>query len=137
MGRASWQLPRSKTVLADIDYSSGTPELKDQRVVMDNAKGEVKGAVLEPQNFRPGNEDELTVQSSHGGTEVMGLNLKTGELVNYSKSPASYDEPEGIYPDGQYTLVESIFISLSWTTVVLGSGLPILMRRAYSKPPIR
>jgi hypothetical protein len=93
--------------LADIDYSSVTPALKDQRVVMDNAKGEVKGAVLEPQNFRPGNEDELTVQSSHGGTEVMGLNLKTGELVNYSKSPASYDEPEGIYPDGQHTLVES------------------------------
>ncbi|CAN5903756.1 hypothetical protein BH24BAC1_BH24BAC1_22960 [soil metagenome] len=37
----------------------------------------------------------------------MGLNLKTGELVNYSKSPTSYDEPEGIYPDGQHTLVES------------------------------
>jgi hypothetical protein len=93
--------------VADIDYSSGSPELKDQRVVLDNAKGEVKGAVLEPQNFRPGNENELTVQSSHGGTEVMGLNLITGELANYSKSPGSYDEPEGIYPDGQYTLVES------------------------------
>lgn len=92
---------------ADIDYSSGKPQIKDQRVVLDNSKGEVKDAVLEPQNFRPGNEDELTVQSNHGGTEVMGLNLKTGELINYSKSPKSYDEPEGIYPDGQYTLVES------------------------------
>jgi Tol biopolymer transport system component len=75
--------------------------------VLDNSEGEVKGAVLEPQNFRPGNEDELTVQSNHGGTEVMGLNLKTGELINYSRSPESYDEPEGIYPDGQSTLVES------------------------------
>jgi len=93
--------------VANIDYSSGNPQIKDQRVMLDNSKGEVKDAVLEPQNFRPGNEEELTVQSNHGGTEVMGLNLKTGELLNYSRSPGSYDEPEGIYPDGQYTLVES------------------------------
>lgn len=93
--------------VADIDYSTGKPQLKDQRVVMDNSTGEVKGAVLEPQNFRSGIEDELTIQSSNGGTEVMMLNLKTGELNNFSKSPGSYDEPEGIFPDGQYTLVES------------------------------
>lgn len=93
--------------VADIDYSSGKPQLKNQRVVLDNSKGEVKDAVLEPQNFRPGNEDELTIQSSHNGTEVMKLNIKTGEVNNYSKSPFSYDEPEGIFPDGQYTLVES------------------------------
>ncbi len=98
--------------VGDIDYSSGNPKLKNQRVVLDNSKDEVKDAVLEPQNFRPGNEDELTVQSSgHGvgnnSTEVFGLNMKTGKLVNYSKSPGSYNEPEGIFPDGQYTLVES------------------------------
>lgn len=98
--------------LADIDYSSGTPKLMNQRVVLDNSKEEVKDAVLEPQNFRPGNEDELTVQSSGRGvgnnsTEVLGLNLKTGKLTSYSKSSGSYNEPEGIFPDGQYTLVES------------------------------
>ena len=93
--------------VADIDYESGKPQIKNQRVVFDNSDGEVKGAVLEPQNFRPGNEDELTLQSSHNGTEVMKLNLKTSELVNLSKSPDSYDEPEGVFPDGQYTLVES------------------------------
>lgn len=93
--------------IADIDYSSGKPQIKGQHVVLDNSGGEIKGAVLEPQNFRPGNEDELIFQSNHGGTEVMGLNTKTGELLNYSRSPGSYDEPEGIYPDGQYTLVES------------------------------
>ena len=90
----------------NIDSSSGKPQIKDQRVMLDNSKGEAKDAVLEPQNFRPKNEEELTVQSNHGVMEVMGLNLKTGELLNYSKSPGSYDEPEGIYPDGQYTLVE-------------------------------
>jgi len=93
--------------VADFDYSSGKPQLKNQRVVLDNSKGEVKDAVLEPQNFRPGDEDELTIQSNHNGTEVMMLNIKTGELNNYSKSPVSYDEPEGVFTDGQYRLVES------------------------------
>lgn len=93
--------------VADIDYSTGKPQIKDQRVVLDNSSGEIKDAVLEPQNFLPGNEDKLTIQSSHNGGEVMLLNLKTGELTNLSDSPASYDEPEGVFPDGQYTLVES------------------------------
>jgi hypothetical protein len=98
--------------VANMDYSAGKPQIKDQRVVLDNTKGEVQGVVLEPQNFRPGKEEELTIQSSgrgtsNHGTEVLGLHLKTGELLNYSKSPGSYNEPEGIYPDGQYTLVES------------------------------
>lgn len=98
--------------VADIDYSSGKPKIANQRVVLDNSQGEVKDAVLEPQNFRPGTEEELTIQSSGRGvgnnaTEVFGLNLKTGQLLNYSRSPDSYNEPEGIFPDGQFTLVES------------------------------
>jgi Tol biopolymer transport system component len=40
------------------------------------------------------------------GTDVMGVDLQTGQVVNYSNSPSQYDEPEGIFPDGQYTLVE-------------------------------
>jgi hypothetical protein len=27
-------------------------------------------------------------------------------VTNYSNSPGQYDEPEGIFPDGQFTLVE-------------------------------
>jgi Tol biopolymer transport system component len=36
----------------------------------------------------------------------MGINLETGKITNYSKSP-TYEEPEGIFPDGEYTCVES------------------------------
>ncbi len=42
-----------------------------------------------------------------GGCEVFGINLITGEIINYSKDPVAYDEPEGIFPDGEYTLMES------------------------------
>lgn len=38
--------------------------------------------------------------------EVFGYKLKTGEIINYSKAPNQYDEPEGIFPGGEYTLVE-------------------------------
>jgi hypothetical protein len=99
-------------MMANIDYSSGKPTLINKRVILDNTKAEVKDAVLEPQNFRPGKEEELTVQVGGWqrpdikGAEIFGLNLITGELINYSKSPFIYDEVEGIYPDGNYTLVE-------------------------------
>jgi len=92
--------------VGDLDYTSGKPKIINQRVVLNNSTGAVKGMVLEPQNFRPGNEEELTVQA-YPNCEVFGLNCNTGELINYSDSPGSYDEPEGIYPDGEFTLVES------------------------------
>jgi len=92
--------------VGDIDYASGGPRIVNQRRVLDNSQGLAKAKVLEPQNFRPGQEDELIVQV-YPNCEVMGLDLNTGELVNYSQNPDAYDEPEGIFPDGQYTLVES------------------------------
>jgi hypothetical protein len=98
--------------VAELDYSSGEPKLVNTRVVLDNMREAIKGQVLEPQNFRPGREHELTVQAYHN-CEVHVLNCKTGELVNVSNDPKSYDEPEGIFPDGDYTLVESSRHNLS------------------------
>jgi Tol biopolymer transport system component len=36
----------------------------------------------------------------------MGLNIETGKIVNYSNAPDQYDEPEGIFPNGRFTLTE-------------------------------
>jgi hypothetical protein len=36
----------------------------------------------------------------------MGYDITSGVMVNYSRAPGQYDEPEGIFPDGVYTLVE-------------------------------
>jgi Tol biopolymer transport system component len=92
----------------DIDFSGGEPRIVNQQLVLDNSKGMVKGQVLEPQNFRPGKEYELTVQAySKEDCEVLGLDLRTGELVNYSNDAKYWEEPEGIFPDGAYTLVET------------------------------
>ena len=37
----------------------------------------------------------------------MGIDLKTGQVTNYSKAQGLYNEVEGIFPDGQYTCVEA------------------------------
>lgn len=64
-------------------------------------------AGLETQDFRPPEEKELIFSAyGHQGTEVMGIDLETGEVTNYSQSP-KYEEPEGIDPEGRFTLVES------------------------------
>ncbi|MHC4442047.1 MAG: TolB-like translocation protein [Planctomycetota bacterium] len=91
---------------ADIIYQQGVPKLANKKKVLDNSDLPFK-AGLETQNFRPPHEKEL-IFSAYGyqGTEVMGLNLETHKVVNYSQAPNQYDEPEGILPDGRFTLVE-------------------------------
>ncbi len=91
---------------ADIKYDGEKPYLVDQEMVIDNSHPEIKGAVLEIQNFRPPVEKEIIFQSTIG-VETYGYNTETGELTNYSLAPETHEEPEGIFPDGNYTLVES------------------------------
>jgi hypothetical protein len=38
---------------------------------------------------------------------VMTVDLATGQVVDHSQAPEIYNEVEGIFPDGKYTLVES------------------------------
>jgi hypothetical protein len=91
---------------ADIIYDEGSPKLANKKKILDRENLPFKTG-LETQNFRPPAEKEL-IFSAYGyqKTEVMGLNLETGEVVNYSRAPDQYDEPEGIFPDGRHTLVE-------------------------------
>lgn len=88
----------NKTLLIDNDS-----------VVVDGIRYD---GILESQNFIPPEEKEFT-WTQYGNTssglftsEVMTYNLETGEITNHSKSPNEYSEPEGVFPDGKYTLIE-------------------------------
>ena len=37
----------------------------------------------------------------------MGIDLNTGKVTDFSQAPNVYNEVEGIFPNGRYTLVES------------------------------
>lgn len=92
--------------MGDIVERGGVPHLVNRRLILDNRELEFE-ASLETQNFRPPDEKELTFSAyGYQGTEVMGIDLETARITNYSKSP-HYEEPEGIFPDGRSTLVEA------------------------------
>jgi hypothetical protein len=92
--------------MGDIEYQDGIPQLVDRKLILDNGDLPFE-TEPEPQNFRPPDEKEL-IFSSYGyqGCEVMGIMIESGKVVNYSNAPDQYDEPEGIFPDGRYSLVE-------------------------------
>lgn len=91
---------------ADIIYEDGKPRLANQRPIIDSRDLPFK-CTLETQNYRPPAERELTFSAyGYQGTDVIGINLETNKIVNYSNTPDQYDEPEGIFPDGDFTLVE-------------------------------
>ena len=113
---------------SDIDYTSpnlvdrvvyGISEiwtgelrlLRDRVIVTDVARAVDRTAVspiavIEAQGFRPRAERELVFTAyAHQGGEVMGVDLSTGAVRNYSNSPV-YEEAEGVAPDGKSVLVE-------------------------------
>ncbi len=91
---------------ADIVVDGAKPKLANQRLILDSRDLPFK-CTLETQNYRPPEEKELTFSAyGYQGTDVCGIDLVTKKVVNYSNSPGQYDEPEGIFPDGQFTLVE-------------------------------
>ena len=105
--------------LATLRYEGdGKPVLEDDRIVIDGhnlpaEEGVAYSGMIEPQNWRPPDEKELIFSrysySEADGflSETWGWHSETGELVNYSNMPDRYAEPEGIFPDGQRTLIES------------------------------
>lgn len=62
-------------------------------------------AVLEVQDFRAGTDELIFTAYAHEGGEVMGVDLSTGVVTNYSQSSV-YEEAESVAPDGAWVLVE-------------------------------
>ena len=100
------QAGSSRMQEGDIAIDDGKPRLANQKLIITSSDLPFK-CTLETQNFRPADEKEL-IFSGYGyqGTDVCGIDLETKKVRNYSNSPGQYDEAEGIYPDGQNTLVE-------------------------------
>ena len=91
---------------ADIVYEDGIPKFADQRFILDSRDLPFQ-CTLETQNFVPPDENRLTFSAyGHNGTDVCGIELETKKVTNFSNAPNQYDEPEGVFPDGQWTCVE-------------------------------
>ncbi|MFO0689643.1 MAG: hypothetical protein U0900_13130 [Myxococcota bacterium] len=127
---------RSELWTGLVDPSSDPPRIVEARKLADRSDLFYLG-MFEPQDFRPPDERELLFTAyAYRGGEAMGIDLETGAIVNYSKSPW-YEEIEGVTPDGRYALVEREFtlrlrpsgaIDL-WLLRLDGSGTFIRMTR--------
>ena len=100
---------RSEIFEADVEYEAGVPRLANRRSVIDNSALPMP-ATLEAQSFRPPDEKELTFSAydpSGNPSDVGIVDLATKQVRNLTRTPDVYEEPEGISPDGRWTLVES------------------------------
>jgi hypothetical protein len=94
----------SRLIVADVDLSATPPRLVNQKTVYQSKD---RSCVLEAQDFYDNDSKMVfTCYQPQGLASVMGIDLKTGEATNFSQAPGTYNEPEGIFPDGQYTCVE-------------------------------
>jgi hypothetical protein len=91
---------------ADIIYEDGKPKLAHEQLILDSRDLPFK-CTLETQNFVPPDEQQLTFSAyGYQGTDVGLVDLTTKKVTNLTDSPGQYDEPEGVFPDGKFTLVE-------------------------------
>jgi hypothetical protein len=95
----------SRLMVAELDLSSGAPALINKKTVYESKD---RSCTLEAQDFYD-NDSKMTFicYEPEGRSSVMGIDLKTGAVTNFSKAPGTYNETEGIFPDGQYTAVEA------------------------------
>lgn len=112
--KIAWTLYGQREIkMADIEYKNGIPELVNKRTIV-NYNDSMAYMRLETQDFRPPFDDELIYTHYWGDakdafhhSETYGYNLKTGKTNDYTHLPDSYNEAEGIFPDGKYIMIES------------------------------
>ena len=95
----------SRIIMADIDLSGNSPKLVNKKIAYESND---KNCTLEAQDFYD-NDTKLTFvcYEPNNCASVMGIDLKTNAVTNFSKAPGTYNEAEGIFPDGLYTCVEA------------------------------
>lgn len=94
----------SRLIVADLDLS-GAPRLVNRKTVYESKD---RSCTLEAQDFYDDDRKmTFTCYEPEGRASVMGIDLQTGEVTNFSKAPGAYNEVEGIFPDGLYTAVEA------------------------------
>lgn len=79
-------------------------EVSDEGDIINRKAVHFSLAVIEAQDFLPGDKG-VTMGRYFPSWEAFGYIFDTGELINYTKNPAK-EEPEGIFPDGEFTLLE-------------------------------
>jgi Tol biopolymer transport system component len=89
---------------ADIVYdNAGVPHLANKTLLF------TQPGTMEAQDFRDHDRELIFPDYSHGtgGAAIRSYRIDTKKFITYRTSKTEYNEPEGIFPNGNYELVES------------------------------
>ncbi len=99
-----FQEGESAIYIADIIDENGRPKLTNEREIL---RAKSPECTLEAQDFRNNDSELIYTCYRSPFADVLGIELATGKITVYRKLAGEYNEVEGIFPDGKYTLVES------------------------------
>jgi len=95
----------SALYVANVEGSGATARLTDKKRVYESKSNACR---IEAQDFFDNDRKmTFTCYEPQGLASVMTIDLASGKVENMSKAPGTYNECEGIYPDGLYTNVEA------------------------------
>jgi hypothetical protein len=95
----------SRIIVAEVRIDGQKATLENKRVVRESASN---ACTLEAQDFYDHDRRmTYTCYEPQGKASVWSLDLATKETRNESAAVGSYNEVEGIFPDGKFTCVES------------------------------
>lgn len=89
---------------ADIAFEGTQPKLVNKKEVI---RAKAPECTLEAQDFRRNDTELIYTCYRSPFADVLGIDLNSGKVTIYRKVAGEYNEVEGIFPDGEYTLVES------------------------------
>ncbi|MGH8527730.1 MAG: TolB family protein, partial [Gammaproteobacteria bacterium] len=89
---------------ADIVYEGTLPKLVNKKEVI---RAKAPECTLEAQDFRRKDTELIYTCYRSPFADVLGIDLNSGKGTVYRRVAGEYNEVEGIFPDGEYTLVES------------------------------
>lgn len=96
---------QSQLFVADVDTSGAIPRITNKKMVYESKSA---GCRLEAQDFFDSDSKmTFTCYEPEGLASTMTIDMANGKVQNMSKAPGTYNEVEGIFPDGQYTCVEA------------------------------
>ena len=89
---------------ADIVYDGDQVKLANKKEVI---RAMAPECTLEAQDFRRNDTELIYTCYREQFGDVFGIDLSSGKVTTYRRLADEYNEVEGIFPDGDYTLVES------------------------------
>ncbi|MGQ9635602.1 MAG: TolB family protein [Bryobacteraceae bacterium] len=99
------KLPPGSSRILTAEVDPDEPALRNKRIVVTSPDN---SCTLEAQDFFDKDSKLTYTCYERGGTaSVWSIDMQTGEKINHTRSIGSYNEVEGIFPDGLHTCVES------------------------------